>query len=157
MRLILLSLLLSSLACASAPPLIPVDWSAPMSDTNPTPAECVEARRKCPDVGGCFHICPDGWATAGAGRAACLDCLRACNVKGRCPRAKADAAEDRTDATKPQPVDPTPHSVSDNKCAAESKACLDCSMRCAATKGCKPEACVAVCAKVDECMARPRK
>jgi len=124
MRLILLSLLLSSVACASAPPLIPVDWSepAPVDDKPkaPAPKPAPPPSEKKPPA-------PD-------------------NDQFKCEG-----------HTCPQPVDPTPHSVSDNKCAAESKACLDCSLRCAATKGCRPEACVAVCAKVDECMARPRR
>ncbi len=59
--------------------------------------------------------------------------------------------------TCPQPVDPSPHSVAESKCAAESRACLDCALACAARKGCSPQECVAVCAKVDECMARPRR
>ena len=73
------------------------------------------------------------------------------------PRPSETDPRDREDATKPHPVDPEQHSVADSKCAAESRACLNCSLACAARKGCSPQECVAVCAKVDECMARPRR
>ena len=55
------------------------------------------------------------------------------------------------------PLDPSPASVDERKCAAESKACLECALACSARKGCKPSECVAVCQKIDECLARSRR